>query len=172
MNLKKMILASLLLAIGVVLHYTVPGLPLGNMKPDPLLAMMFVAILLCDDYKMTLMIGIASGFLTALTTTFPGGQIPNIIDKLITSHVVYLLLILIKDRLNLQFKMVLVSILGTLLSGSVFLGSALVLFGLPAPFNILFISVVLPATVTNTILVILVCNAVAAALKRTSFRFN
>lgn len=172
MNLKKLILASLLLAIGVVLHYAVPGLPLGSMKPDALLAMMFVAILLCDDYKLTLMIGIASGFLTAMTTTFPGGQLPNIIDKIITSHVIYFLLKATKGRVNLQIRMSLTAILGTLLSGYIFLGSALLLFGLPAPFNALFVSVVIPATVANTVLVLLMCNAVGSALRRTTFKFN
>jgi hypothetical protein len=172
MNLKKIILASLLLAVGLILHYVVPGLPLGNMKPDPFLSMMFIAILLCDDYKMTLVIGLASGFLTAMTTTFPGGQIPNIVDKLMTSHIVFLMLQLAKNRIHNQLKMLTVSILGTIISGSVFLGTALILFGLPAPFMALFIGVVLPATAANTVVVLLLCNAISAAMSRAAFKFN
>jgi hypothetical protein len=171
MNLRKSILASLLLAVGLILHYIVPGLPLGSMKPDTFLAMMFIAILLCDNYKLTVLIGVASGFLTALTTTFPAGQIPNIVDKIITAHVVYFILILTK-RYNGQVKMILVSAIGTIVSGSVFLLTALALFGLPAPFSALFIGVVLPAVLANTVLVAVFYNAIAASLSRTSFKFN
>lgn len=172
MNLKKIILASLLLAIGFILHYIVPALPLGNMKPDAFLGMMFIAILLCDDYKLTVLIGLTSGFLTALTTTFPGGQIPNIVDKLITAHIIYFILTLTKGKFNSQAKMVVISIVGTIISGSVFLSTALVLFGLPAPFSALFIGVVLPAVVANTVLVAVFYNAILISLSHTSFKFN
>ncbi|MGB4287308.1 MAG: tryptophan transporter, partial [Tepidanaerobacteraceae bacterium] len=43
MKLKDMILTSLLIAIGLVLHYVVPPI-VGGMKPDFLLAMLFVAL--------------------------------------------------------------------------------------------------------------------------------
>lgn len=171
MNLKKTVLASLLLAIGLILHYVIPG-TLGMMKPDTFLAMMFIAILLCDNYKLTVMIGLASGFLTALTTTFPGGQIPNIIDKFITSHAVYFILLLMKNRFNNQAKIIILSVVGTIISGSIFLSTALALVGLPAPFSVLFIGVVLPAVAANTFLVTIAYNAITASLKRTSFKFN
>ena len=172
MNLRKLIIVSLFMAIGFILHQIIPGLPLGNMKPDPFLAMMFIAILLCDDYKMTVLIGLASGILTAMTTTFPGGQIPNVVDKLITSQLVFLIIRLLKNRVKDNIKMIIVSVIGTLVSGTVFLASALVLAGLPAPFGVLMIGVVLPAVVSNTILVLVISNVVNAALKRSSYRLN
>jgi hypothetical protein len=153
MNLRKLILVSLFLAIGFLLHQIIPGLPFGNMKPDPFLAMMFISILLCDDYKMTLVIGLASGILTAMTTTFPGGQIPNVIDKVITSQIVFLMVRLFKNRLKDNIKMSIISIVGTFISGTVFLASAFALFGLPAPFGVLILGVVIPAAVSNTIMV-------------------
>lgn len=108
MNLRKLILSSLLLAIGMVLHQIVPPFLFG-MKPDFLLSTMFIAIALSDDYKLTLLIGLSAGILTAATTTFPGGQMPNIIDKLITCNLVYLLLKAIKDRFNNQIKISIIS---------------------------------------------------------------
>lgn len=164
MNLRKMIMNSLLLSIGLVLHQIVPPLLFG-MKPDILLCMMFIAIALNDDYKTVILIGFVSGILTAATTTFPGGQIPNIIDKLVTSNCIYLILKLVNNRFNNQIQMIIVSVLGTLISGTVFLGSAYVLVGLPGPFLALMLSVVLPALVVNTIGCTILYNSVSFALK-------
>jgi hypothetical protein len=169
MKLRKIIISSLLLAIGLVLHQVVPPILFG-MKPDMLLSMMFIAILLNKDYKMALLVGLAAGVLTAATTTFPGGQLPNIIDKLITCNCVYLMARL-TDKFNHQIKMFIISIIGTLISGSVFLGSAALLFGLPgsASFTNLMLIVVIPATVVNTIACLVLNNAVELAMKRVSY---
>jgi hypothetical protein len=164
MNLKKLISTSLLLAIGMLLHQITPPFIMG-MKPDFLLAMMFIAIMLSEDYKMTVVIGIVSGILTAATTSFPGGQIPNIIDKIITSQVVFLLFRIMRERFNNQFTMILISIIGTIISGTIFLSSALLIFGLPAPFKVLVFTVVIPAAVINTFAVAILYNAVALSLR-------
>ena len=168
MNLKKITISSLLLAIGLVLYQVMPPIFLG-MKPDVLLAMMFIAILVTKDYKMALLIGLAAGILTAATTTFPGGQIPNIVDKFITCNCVYLLAKL-TDKFNNQVQMFIISIIGTLISGFVFLGTASLLFGLPgsASFATLMLIVVVPATIINTVACLVLYNAVDLALKRTS----
>jgi hypothetical protein len=107
---------------------------------------------------MTLVIGLTSGILTAMTTTFPGGQIPNVIDKVITAQIVFIMVRLFKNRFKDNIKMIIISIVGTFISGTVFLASALVLFGLPAPFGVLMLGVVLPAAVSNTIMVVVVLN--------------
>jgi hypothetical protein len=167
MNLRKLIISSLLLAIGLVLHQVVPPILFG-MKPDILLSMMFIAIILNKDYKLTLVVGLAAGILTAATTTFPGGQIPNIIDKLITSNCIFLLFKIVDNRFNHQIQMFIISIIGTLISGGVFLGSALLLVGLPggASFKALMLAVVLPATIVNTIACVVLYNAATISLKR------
>lgn len=165
MNLKKMILSSLLLSIGLVLHQIVPPLLFG-MKPDILLCMMFIAIALNDDYKMVMLIGLAAGLLTAATTSFPGGQIPNIIDKLITSNCVYIMLKFLANKFNKQLQMIIISVIGTLISGSAFLGSAYILVGLPAPFLALMLTVVLPALILNSIGSSILYNASNLAIKR------
>lgn len=164
MKLRKLVIASLLLAIGMIMHQMTPPFVMG-MKPDFSLAMMFIAIAICDDYKLTVVIGIAAGLLAAATTTFPGGQLPNVVDKIITSQMVFLMFRIIKDRLNSQVSMITVSIIGTLLSGSIFLASALFIVGLPAPFTVLFLSIVVPATIINTIASAVLYNIVNLSLK-------
>lgn len=166
MNTKKLTLASILLAIGLVLHQVIPG-TLGAMKPDALLSMMLLAILICDDYKSALAISVVAGILTALTTTFPSGQIPNMIDKLVTGHVAFLLVKATKN-IHHEAKMIILAILVTLVSGTVFLYSAMVTVGLPTgtSFTALFISTVLPATVVYTILAMIVYNIIFLSNKK------
>jgi hypothetical protein len=165
MNLRKIILSSLLLSIGLVLHQLVPPILFG-MKPDFLLSMMFIAIVLCDNYKLTIVLGLAAGILTAATTTFPGGQLPNIIDKIITSNLVYLLFRILKNKVNDQLRISLISFMGTLVSGTIFLGTAYLLIGLPGPFFALIIGVVIPATVFNMAASITLYNAANTAINR------
>ncbi len=165
MNLKKLVTNSLFLAIGVILHQITPPL-VNGMKPDFLLAMIFIIILLNDDYKSILITALAAGIFSAATTGFPGGQLPNIIDKFVTCNILYILLIPVKKILNNQIKIILISSLGTILSGWVFLLSALLLVGLPAPFSILFFSIVLPAALINTVVTSFLYNTVILAQKR------
>lgn len=164
MNLRKTITAALLLAIGMILHQITPPIFFG-MKPDFSLAMMFIAIVFSDDLRMTLAIGLTAGVFAAATTTFPGGQIPNIIDKLITSQIVFFMFRALRDRLNKQTVMAIISVIGTLISGTIFLTSALFLFGLPAPFRILLLTVIIPATAINTIAASILYKAVSLGLK-------
>ncbi|MBL4938675.1 tryptophan transporter [Clostridium sp. YIM B02515] len=168
MNLRKTILSSLLLAIGLVLHQLVPPFLFG-MKPDFLLSMMFIAIILSDDYRLTIIIGLAAGILTAATTTFPGGQIPNIIDKFITCNIAYFMLKLLKNTVNNQIKIVIISLIGTLASGGVFLGAAFILVGLPGSFLALVIAVVLPAALFNMITSMILYKISYSASKNITF---
>jgi hypothetical protein len=149
MKTKELALAAILLASGLVLHGIVPPI-FGGVKPDFLLATMVIAILSQPKLKNTLLIGVVAGILAALTTGFPGGQIPNIIDKIASA---LFALLLIKLTLKIQSMIVLGLISGvvTIFSGYVFLGSALILVGLPAPLSVLFVVVVLPTAIANTL---------------------
>lgn len=164
MNLKKLITCSLFLAIGVILHQITPPLFLG-MKPDFLLAMMFLSILLFDDYKLTLIVGIAAGIFTAATTNFPGGQVPNLIDKIVTANLIYLINKMFKESFNSYIKVGIISFIGTIISGTIFLGSAGLIAGLPGPFLALMLTVVLPATVLNVVTTMAFYKIVSSALK-------
>lgn len=146
---KDLALAGLMIAAGLVFHFFPPIL--GGMKPDFALIMLVLFALLRKDRKITFAAGLATGIVTALTTSFPGGQVANIIDKTFTVFLLMGLTLLPAS----YFNTILTSVLGTIFSGTVFLTSALLLVGLPAPFKVLFVSVVLPATIINTVVVLL-----------------
>lgn len=169
LNFKKLVINSLLLGIGFILHQIAPPLLFG-MKPDFSLILMFIVILMNEDYKTTLASGIVCGILSALTTTFPNGQIPNLLDKIVTSHIIYLMLLPIRNKLNSQIKLVGISVIGTLISGSVFLGSASILAGLPNSFLVLFVGVVIPATLANTIAGTVLYNVISLSLKKSNVK--
>ena len=96
--------------------------------------------------------GIVTGIFSGITTKFPLGFVPNLIDKIVTTVAAYLLIRLLdKTTLSSKIKSIAVNAVSTLVSGVVFLGSALILVGLPASFGLLFVTVVIPAVVINTI---------------------
>ncbi|MCT8978101.1 tryptophan transporter [Clostridium sp. CX1] len=165
MNVKNLILNSLFLAIGAVLHQISPPIVLG-MKPDFSLVMLFIIMILNKDYKTCISAGIVAGILSAATTTFPGGQIANFIDKIVTANVIFLFLKPMRNNINCQLKIILVTIVGTIVSGTVFLTAASLMVGLPTKFAILFLSVVLPASLINTVASLILSNVVNTALRR------
>lgn len=165
MNLKRMIINSILLAIGAVLHQIVPPIVLG-MKPDISLAMLFVILVFNREYKTCLAAGIVAGILAAATTTFPGGQLANVIDKIITINVMFLIFKPFRDKLSNQINIIIITAVGTIVSGSAFLTVVLLTVGLSAGFSVMFFSVVLPAAVVNTIVGAVLFNIINLALKR------
>ena len=84
MKTRELVLAGILLALGLTLHAVTPAL-LGNVKPDFLLATMFIAILFQPYLKNTIVIGFVAGVMAAMTTGFPGGQVPSVFDKIISA---------------------------------------------------------------------------------------
>ncbi len=68
-NTKLITINALLLAIGVILHQITPvlGLP---MQPDFALTMLFIIIILNDNFKITMVSGTLMGIFTAMTTKF------------------------------------------------------------------------------------------------------
>ncbi len=111
---------------------------------------MFIAILTQPKVSNTLLIGCVAGILAAMTTGFPGGQIPNIIDKLVTAFFVLGVIRLLGTHVNV-FTITCLGFIGTIFSGVVFLSSALLMVGLSVPFTALLIAVVLPAALANSI---------------------
>jgi len=169
LNTKNLVALSLLVGIGAVLHTVIPGFFLG-MKPDMMLTMMFLGIILFPDKKSVLLLGLVTGIISGLTTTFPGGLIPNIIDKAVTAFVIFgLFLALGKFKYSLVGIGVL-TVIGTIVSGIVFLGSAYYIVGLPGSFVALFAAVVLPAAAFNTVTMIIlypIANSIVNRTKKT-----
>lgn len=175
MNTQKLTLNALLLAIGALLHQITPALGLP-MQPDFSLIMLFVIILLnSKDYKTCLTAALLTGIFSAMTTKFPGGQLPNIIDKAITGNLAFALVYIINSfnkSDNKKYKDLILYILfplGTLLSGTIFLASALIIVGLPASFTALFLTVVIPATIINLAAGIFIYKIVLLSIKRRSY---
>lgn len=171
MKLKENIFTTLLLAIGLIMHQITPGI-LGGMKFDFLLIFMFVSLLLNTKFENTILTAILGGLLSAMTTTFPGGQIPNLVDKLVTSLVLF---VLIKYLSKFNINSLVVGLLGgigTFISGIAFLASAAFISGLPAPMRVLIIGIVIPTTLVNSIGTVFIYKLVKIAIKRAGIALN
>jgi hypothetical protein len=166
MNTKNLVALSLLVGIGAVLHAVVPPIFLG-MKPDMMLTMMFLGIILFPEVKNVLLVAIVTGIISALTTGFPGGQIPNIIDKPVTALLFFLLFLTLGKLRNSIISVAVLTAVGTIISGTVFLTSAYFIVGLPGPFTGLFAAVVLPAAAVNTVAMIVLYPVALSVVKRT-----
>lgn len=167
-DLKKNVLVAILIAIGILLHTITPALGLP-MQPDFAIAMLFIIVLTFGDYKTSLISAIILGIFTALTTKFPSGQIPNIVDKLVTVNFVYILKLLIEKIQSNNIKMIILQTFGTLVSGTVFLGTALVMGILPGEFSLFFLTIVLPTTALNIVAGFMLYKCFILANKRSNY---
>ena len=151
-NTKQLVTNSLLLAVGFLLHYVTPAIGLPMQIDFSLITLILIINLNKNSFSTCIASGVATGIFSGITTKFPLGFIPNIIDKITTAIFVYLLIKLLdKTALSSKIKAIVVNAVGTLVSGTVFLVSALLLVGLPAPISVLFTTVVIPAIAVNTI---------------------
>lgn len=165
MKTKDLVVSAILLAIGFILHFITPPIVMG-IKPDFLLATMFIAIIYNTSIKNTLAVGIVAGIISALTTGFPGGQIPSIVDKIGSALVVYAILATVfRNRAN-TVTVGIIGLIGTIVSGALFLGSAAFIAGLPAAFTTLFLTIVLPTAVANLIFVVIVYRVMLLAMPK------
>ena len=171
MNTKVLVMLSLLVGIGAVLHAVIPGIVFG-MKPDLMLIMMFLGIFLFPDLKNTILLGSVTGVISGLTTTFPGGMIPNIIDKFFTALIMYAIFSLVRKASKTFAASLVLTFIGTLISGMLFLGSAYLIVGLPGPFLALVAGIVLPTTVINTAAMALIQPIANGILKRSNLAIN
>lgn len=177
-NTRKLALNSILLAMGLLLHQITPALGLP-MQPDMALIMLFtIMILNKEDYKICLVAGIVTGIFTALTTKFPAGQVPNMIDKVITVNLIYVIIYIlyklpfIKKLKNKKKDLIVVSVIlpiGTLLSGCTFLLSAQILVGLPGSFEALFLVAVAPAIIINLVVGLFLFKIVNTSISRSGY---
>lgn len=164
MKLKDYIFTTFLLAIGLILHQITPGI-FGGMKFDFLLIFMFVSILINVKLKNIILTALLGGLLSAMTTTFPGGQLPNILDKIVTCIVVVGLIRLFKNYYLNIFVVGLIGGIGTFVSGMTFLISAAFIIGLPAPMKVLVTGIVIPTTLINIIGTVFIYRLVNKSLK-------
>lgn len=166
MKTKILTMLALLVSIGTVLHMVMPPLFLG-VKPDMMLAMMFLGIILFPKWNYVLLLALATGAISALTTSAPGGQIANLIDKPLTACAFFLLFLLVRKHFNPKAAASALTFVGTVVSGSIFLSVALFFIGfMEGGFLIAFASVVLPAAAMNTVVMLVVYPIVEGIMKR------
>ena len=152
MKTKQLVINSLLLSVGFLLHYITPTLGIPMQVDFSLITLILVINLNKNNLGSCIASGIATGIFSGITSKFPMGLMPNILDKIVTTVVVYFLIKLLdKTSLQSRIKTVVVYAMGTLISGITFLTSALILVGLPASFGLLFATIIIPAVVINTI---------------------
>ena len=168
MNTKNLVLMALLVSVGATLYVIIPGIN-GGMKPDFMLTMMFVGILLFPNVKNVFLLAVTTGVLSGLFSTFPGGFFPNIIDKFITAFVFLALVMMLKKFVTkLPVTIGLVAI-GTLLSGAIFLSAAIFVIGANIPFTLLLVTVVMPAVLLNGVAFAFIYPIVITLVKRSKF---
>lgn len=155
MKIKNLTISTLFLTLGLVLHITVPG-TVGLMKPDFMMAFFFFALFELQSFREVAVISIVCGFLTAMTTSMPGGEIANVVDKLITGPLVFYSYQFLVNRISPKVTSCFISGMGTLISGVIFLSVVQALGGIQLPFQMFLFGIILPAMVVNSLLVLLV----------------
>lgn len=167
MNTRNLVLLSLLIGIGAVLHMVVPPILFG-MKPDMLLSMMFLGIVLIPRLNYVVLLSILTGIISAMTTSVPGGQIANIIDKPLTALIFFGMLLVFDKVISRNISIPLLTAMGTMISGSIFLAVALFILGfMQGGFIPLLLTIVLPAAAINTVVMIVIYPIVQGIIKRT-----
>lgn len=165
LNIRVLVMLSLLVGIGTVLHAVVP--PILGVKPDMLLAMMFLGIIMFPRPQYVLLISLLSGAMSALTTSVPGGQIANMIDKPITAFAFLGLYLIVAKLVRGSVAAPIMTAIGTIISGSIFVSVVVFLLAsIPVSFTALFVGVVLPATLVNTIVMVILYPVVQSIMKR------
>ncbi|MDR7071149.1 tryptophan transporter [Fictibacillus barbaricus] len=167
MNTKTLALTSVLIALGYVLHTVVPPLFFG-MKPDLLLVMMFLAIIITPTKKNVLVASMAAGVISALTTGMPGGQIANIVEKPITAFIFLGMFLLVKKVKVNALSTVLLTVVGTIISGTVFLIVAMLVAGLPGSLLSFIGMIVLPTSAVSGLIMFFIYPVATRFSKRTS----
>lgn len=157
MKNKNLVLSALLLTIGLVLHTLVPGI-FGLMKPDFLVAFFFMALFLLDSLQEAITVSVACAILASMTTSMPGGEVANIVDKLVCGPIVFILGQRVKQMSPLLQSLTL-GTLGTLLSGSIFLITLSFLGLLPMDFIQMILVIVVPTAIANTFLFFILLKA-------------
>lgn len=168
MNTKNLVLMALLVSVGAALYVIIPGFS-GGMKPDFMLTMMFIGILLFPNVKSVFLLAVTTGVISGLFSTFPGGFVPNILDKFITAFVFLAFVLILKNIIRKLPVAIALCAGGTVLSGTVFLSSAIFIIGANIPFGVLFTTVVLPAMLLNGVAFAFIYPIVLTLVRRSKF---
>jgi len=170
MNTKNLVLMALLVSVGAALYLMIPGFS-GGVKPDFMLTMMFIGILLFPKASHVFLLALTTGVLSGMFSTFPAGFFPNVIDKFITAFVFFAVVLLLKQLTTKLPIAITLAGLGTFFSGVLFLSIAIFVFGVDVgiPFSGLVIGAVLPAVALNAVAFFFIFPIVTQLVKRSKF---
>lgn len=163
MKLKENLTTTLLLTMGLLLHYIVPPVILG-MKFDFLLIFMFISVFINPDRKNIVLTSFLAAIISAMTTTFPAGQLPNIIDKLATGLLLFILINIFNKKFN-KITVPIMAFICTFFSGFVFLLVAKYVIGAEMDIINLVKFIVTPTAIINCFGTLFVHRMVVRALK-------
>jgi Tryptophan transporter TrpP len=170
-NTKSLALTSVLIALGYVFHTVVPPLFFG-MKPDLLLVMMFLAIMLSPTKQNVIIASMAAGVISALTTGMAGGQIANIVEKPITAFIFLALFLLAKKVKVNAISAVLLTVVGTIISGTLFLMVAMLVAGLPGTLLSFIGMIVVPTSIVSGLIMFFIYPIAERLSKRSNLTAN
>ena len=124
------------------------------MQCDFSLAILFSLLILVTrkDYKLSLAVGMCFGIASALTTKMPMGNIANLVDKFVTTNLIFLFIPFASNKIKDDILFLIISFIGTFISGSVFILTAIAFGAFAIDMYIpLLATVVGPAMIVNTI---------------------
>jgi len=167
MHTRTLVILSLLVGIGTILHAIVPPILFG-MKPDMSLAMMFLGIMMFPKLQYVMLVATVTGFISALTTSFPLGQILNIIEKPITGLIFFALFLLMGNLLQQHLRVAILTAIGTMISGSLFLLIAFLIASIDLEVGFIYLLTVnvIPASIVNTIAVTIIHPVIQNIMKK------
>ena len=167
---KKITFCAISIAIGLILHQFTPSIPFFGitMQCDFSLAILFSLLILVTrkDYKLSLAVGMCFGIASALTTKMPMGNVANLVDKFVTTNLMFLFISFASNKIKDNILLLITLFVGTFISGSVFILTAIA-FGAFAidMFIPLLATVVAPAMIVNTIVGFFIFKIIKKILK-------
>jgi len=157
MSVTDILLVGVLLAAGAVLKFFVGNFFTAGMKPNFIIAMYCLAILIIKPrLSETIIIGILAGIISQF---FPGTPYLNLISEPVGAAVMYLMM-LIPLKLELgkvSIKPIIATFIATLSSGFTFMGALYVLFYAGANVSTMpvavFLGIILGTATINAVIV-------------------
>lgn len=144
-------ISAMLFALGMIFSSFCPPLVFG-LRPDFMLITLFIMVFNIRDFKICIAASITAGLLVASTTQYPGGQIPNIIDKFVVGLVAYICFPYLNSKKGYIFGIFVAA--ASLLSGLIFLLCFKIFFELPSGLLQMVLGIMLPLAIINGIIFI------------------
>lgn len=168
LSISDIILIGVLLAAGAVLKFFVGSLFSAGMKPNFIIAMYCLILLLIKPRLVeALIIGLLAG---AISQFFPGTPYINLVSEPVGALVMTLFLALPLSLGRFSLKPIIATFIATLASGFAFIGIMYLMFYAgasitPTPLG-LFMGIIFGTAVINAVIVQLLYLPLKAALKK------